>query len=143
MALAVGSKDWDKRMLMKYSPTVSRGSVRLMLGISMDRKLPIFVRVISHAYVSTDTNLLRQIYLIPPKGIGLDPDILWYVQKPLYGLPESGVHWFKTYISHHHHHKLGMTSIEVDPCLLYRKDKDRNLDGMICLQFDDSMRAGS
>eukprot|EP00171_Calliarthron_tuberculosum_P001204 IDg1204t1 len=83
---AIGKRDRDKSMLMTYSPTVNKSSVRLILSIAGGKKLPVFLRDISLAYVSTNTKLLREVYLIPPKELGLDPDILWLALKPLYGL---------------------------------------------------------
>ena len=40
------------------------------------------------------------------------------VVKPLYGVPEAGNHWFKTYHSHHTN-ELAMKQSTYDPCLLY------------------------
>jgi len=141
VAQAVGSLDTDKDMLMTYSPTVGKNSIRLMLAISLGTDLSLFTRDISQAYVSTGTDLLRKVYLIPPKELQMNPDIVWEVQKPLYGLPESGVHWFECYVGHHEG-KLGMIRTEVDPCLLYKKDKDR-LVSLCCLQVDDTLVAGT
>ncbi len=64
---AVRSRDWDKRMLMAYSPTVGRSSVRVMPSVATGQKLCTFTRDISQAYVSTNTKLLREVFLIPPK----------------------------------------------------------------------------
>ena len=139
---AVGKIDKDKRLLFTYSPTVTKASVRIMLSIPTKKGLKVFLRDISQAYVSSDKKLLREIYITPPKELGLSPDIMWKVIRPLYGLPESGVIWFETYIAHHHD-KLKMKSSEVDPCLLYRKDKNSQVDGLICLQVDDSIGAGT
>ena len=71
-----------------------------MLSVAVSKAIPIFTRDISQAYVSNDTTLLRDMYLIPLKDRNLDPDVLWKAKKPLYGLPESGVHWFETYMQH-------------------------------------------
>ena len=67
---------------------------------------------------------------------------MWKVEKPIYGLPESGVQLFGTY-AQHNVKKLGMTATEVEQCLLYRSDKQGNLDGISCLQVDDTITAGS
>lgn len=142
VAQAIGSKDRDKHMLMTYSPTVSRGSIRLMLSIAGNRGDDIFIRDISQAYVSSDSKLLRKVYLIPPRELQLDSDILWFVERPLYGLPESGVCWYNTY-SGHHRDVLNMKSTATDPCFLYRHNKNEDLDGMVCLQVDDSIGSGS
>lgn len=139
---AIGSKDKDKNMLITYSPTVSRASVRLMLAIAMRKNLEIFLRDISQAYVSASGKLLRDVYVVPPTELQTDEDILWKVERPLYGLPESGMLWFETYIGHHHN-ILNMESTETDPCLLFRRNEDGDLEGIICLQVDDSIGGGT
>jgi hypothetical protein len=58
----------------------------------------------------------------------------------LYGIPESGLHWFMTYM-HHHRTELGMNQARADKCFLYRRD-----DGGISvttLQVDDSFGTGT
>ena len=76
VAREVGSRDYDKNMLMACSSTVTRNSIKLMLSVATGKNIPIFTRHIRQVYVSTDTTLLRDIYLIPPKELNLDSDIL-------------------------------------------------------------------
>lgn len=96
VAQAVGSRDEDKRMLLTYSPTVHKSSIRTLFSLSASVGLPMYFRDISQAYVSTDSSLLRDVYIIPTKRLELGNDVLWKVCKPLYGLPESGLLWFET-----------------------------------------------
>lgn len=63
------------------------------------------------------------------------------VVKPLYGIPESGLHWYLTYLDHHLT-RLGMQRSMVDPCVLLKRDKD-GLVGTIILQVDDSFGVGT
>ena len=142
VAQAIGKLDKDKKILMTYSPTVTRASVRIMLCMPTRMGLDIYLRDISQAYVSSESKLLREVYLVPPRELGLDPDVLWKVLRSLYGLPESGYIWFETYLGHHHG-RLRMKSTAMDPCLLYRKTQDGSVDGLVCLQVDDSIGAGS
>ncbi|KAI0992847.1 hypothetical protein K3495_g15337 [Podosphaera aphanis] len=60
------------------------------------------------------------------------------VVLPLYGIPESGTHWFKTYHTHHTE-KLGMNSSTFDECLLFKSD----MSAVIGLQTDDSLIAAT
>eukprot|EP00171_Calliarthron_tuberculosum_P005881 IDg5881t1 len=112
-----------------------------MLRISGGKKLLVLLRDISLAYVSKDTNLLRKVYLIPSKELGLDPDTIRLVLKTPHGLPESGVPWFETYLTNHTN-KLKMYSAEIDPCLLHRIDR-QDLNWIVCLQVDESIGAGT
>ncbi|EED13530.1 hypothetical protein TSTA_097860 [Talaromyces stipitatus ATCC 10500] len=47
-------------------------------------------------------------------------DLLLLVEGPLYGIPEAGVHWFRTYQAYHLN-KLNMETSTYDPCLLISK----------------------
>jgi hypothetical protein len=55
--------------------------------------------------------------------------------KPLYGVPEAGNHWFKTY-HQHHVRKLKMEQSTYDPCLLYTLSNGL---GIVGLQTDDTL----
>ena len=82
----------------------------------------LYLRDISQAYVQSTTLLNRDFYVNPPlelaKSLNLSDDSVLKVVKPLYGVPEAGNHWFKTYHSHHLK-ELSMEQSTYDPCLLY------------------------
>ena len=54
------------------------------------------------------------------------------VNRPLYGVPEAGNHWFLIY-QIHHIKKLDLTTLTYDPCLLYSQN------ATVGLQTDDSL----
>ena len=54
------------------------------------------------------------------------------VIRPLYGIPEAGNHWFKTYHTHHAK-KLNMDQSTYDPCLLHMNDSTTAAFGIIGL----------
>jgi hypothetical protein len=68
--------------------------------------------------------------------MGISNDCILKVIKPLYGVPEAGNHWFKTYHGHHTD-KLGMIQSTYDPCLLYTTD--RTCMGIVGMQTDDTL----
>ena len=78
----------------------------------MAGKAELYLRDISQAYVQSTTTLNRDFYIKPPQELahefGLPGDSILKVIKPLYGVPEAGNHWFKTYHLHHTE-KLQMT----------------------------------
>ena len=82
----------------------------------------LYLRDISQVYVQLITILNRDFYINPPrelaKRLNLTDDSVLKVVKPLYGIPEAGNHWFKTYHSHHLN-ELAMEQSTYDPCLLY------------------------
>ena len=74
----------------------------------------------------------------PPRELqtelGIDKDSVLKVLKPLYGVPEAGNHWFKTYHSHHVQ-QLHMDQSTYDPCLL----QSNKPFGIVGLQTDDTL----
>lgn len=63
------------------------------------------------------------------------------VLKPLYGIPESGLHLYLTYVAYHMEH-LGMECSMEDHCMLIRKHEG-NLDGIRVLQVDVILGPGT
>lgn len=56
------------------------------------------------------------------------------VVNPLYIIPESGLHWYLTYL-HHHLDFLGMKRTRADPCVLMHHT-DNCLVGLVLLQVE-------
>ena len=79
--------------------------------------------------------LNREIFIRLPPELGLSKDSLLQVVKPLYGVPEAGNHWFRTYHDHHTQ-ELKMTQSTYDPCLLHTST---NRFGLVGLQTDDTL----
>jgi hypothetical protein len=60
------------------------------------------------------------------------------VQKPLYGIPEAGTHWWAIYYRHHKE-KLYMVISIYDPCLLITTEEPF---GVVGMQTDDTLFLG-
>ena len=82
--------------------------------------------------------LNHEFYVRPPQELqnelGLGEDTVLQVLKPLYGVPEAGNHWFKTYHAHHIE-QLHMEQSTYDPCLL----QSNSPFGIVGLQTDDTL----
>lgn len=131
--------DLEKELVLTQSPTIQRVSQRLILCIAaILPHIRLFLRDISQAYVQSTTTLNREFYIRPPhelvKQLGIDNAFILKVVKPLYGVPEAGNHWFKTYHSHHVK-QLYMSQSTYDPCLLYNNEPF----GLVGLQTDDTL----
>ena len=113
----------------------------LCLATLQEQATGLYLRDISQAYVQSTTSLNRNFYIYPPREladiIDLPKGAILKVVKPLYGVPEAGNHWFKTYHSHHIN-ALGMTQSTYDPCLLYSNQPF----GITGLQTDDTLFLG-
>jgi hypothetical protein len=131
--------DKEKELVLTQSPTIQRVSQRLILCIAaMKPDIRLYLRDISQAYVQSATDLNREFYVRPPRELetelGIDKDCVLKVLKPLYGVPEAGNHWFKTYHSHHVQ-QLHMDQSTYDPCLLQSNEPF----GIVGLQTDDTL----
>ena len=140
--VAQNYRDKGASSIATKSPTISRMGQRVAMATSAFFPEHIsYVRDISQAYLQSESNLERKIFLRPPLEMNLDPDAVLVVLKPLYGVPESGLHWFVTYHAHHKQ-RLSMKSTKGDPCLLYRHSATET-DGITALQVDDSYGHGT
>ena len=135
--------DEEKKLVLTQSPTIQRVSQRLILiltamKINDNNDVHLYLRDISQAYVQSTTNLNREFYVRPPREmaeeLGIGSDNVLKVLKPLYGVPEAGNHWFKTYHTHHVK-ELGIEQSTYDPCLLHCKEPF----GLVGLQTDDTL----
>src|SRR5450432_4009543 len=135
--------DEEKKLVLTQSPTIQRVSQRLILiltamKINDNNDVHLYLRDISQAYVQSTTNLNREFYVRPPREmaeeLGIGSDNVLKVLKPLYGVPEAGNHWFKTYHTHHVK-ELGMEQSTYDLCLLHCKEPF----GLVGLQTDDTL----
>lgn len=65
------------------------------------------------------------------------------VVKPVHGIPESGLHWYLTYMEHHMT-QLGMYITTVDPCIMARRLWWKiQLERRIIFPVDDSLILGN
>jgi hypothetical protein len=132
--------DKEKELVLTQSPTIQRVSQRLILCIAAMKhpEAQLYLRDISQAYVQSTTNLNREFYVRPPQELsqelGIDRGSVLKVVRPLYGVPEAGNHWFKTYHSHHTE-QLHTNQSTYDPCLLYSNKPF----GIVALQTDDTL----
>ncbi|EEA24070.1 conserved hypothetical protein [Talaromyces marneffei ATCC 18224] len=132
--------DKDKEFVLTQSPTIQRSSQRLILCIGTSKDgVRFWIRDVTQAYIQSTTKLNREFYIrIPPELRHYFPGCEFLrVVRPLYGIPEAGNHWFRTYHEHHTTH-LGMETSTYDPCLLHCCDPKQGF-GVIGMQTDDTL----
>lgn len=140
----------DDHGFLTHGPTVQRASQRLLLALfSWDPTLTLFTRDVSQAYVEPETEIKRPIFVKPPSILGYSSEIIFRVNCPLYGIPESDIHWVYKYHSYHQQ-KLKMKPSVYDPCFLLIKhsltisaEKKSNPRGIVCLETDDTAYVGN
>lgn len=76
------------------APTVQKFTKRSTLCIAASHnRMTAYSRDIMQAYVQRGSNLERTIYLQPPHEMNFASNEVPKVVKPLYSIPESGLHW--------------------------------------------------
>lgn len=134
-------RDEDATEIATKAPTVQRYSQRTTLSIAACYPdFDPFLRDIIQDYIQSLTRLERRFFIRAPKELGLPDDMVLEGVRPLYRIPQSGLHWYLTYLSHHLE-TLGMIKSKVDPCVLIRRER-KNLKGLVLLQVDDSLGFG-
>ena len=134
--------DVEAASIATKAPTVQRFSQRVALSIAASLpNMKVYTRDVTQAYIQSRSRLEREVYIRAPKEMELKDGYVLRVIKPLYGIPESGLHWYLTYLAHHLD-SLGMKRTRVDPCVLI-KGGNNSIDGLIILQVDDSLGFGS
>lgn len=130
----------DKRhSLCTAAPTTHRISLRLILCLAAIFEHQISVLDVTQSFTHFETNLQRPVFARPPKHMILR-GMAVKVVKPLYGLPESPLHWLFTYLSHRRNN-MGTYQLPTDPCLLM-KDESKRLHGIVGLQVNDTIVFG-
>ena len=139
--LCVAACNDHEHGLFTAAPTIKRFSLRVLFANAVIFKFRMLTRDITKAFAMSKTLLRRPIYLRPPKEMGLPKNIILKVIKPLYGMPESPIHWYKTFIDHHCH-SMQMEQLPIDPCLLVSTTAT-SLECILGIQVDDTLFAGS
>lgn len=58
-------------------------------------------RDIIQADIKIPQNQERMVFIQAPVAMDLPRNMVLQVVRPLYGMPESGLHWYLTYLDHH------------------------------------------
>jgi hypothetical protein len=131
--------DADKTTVLTESPTIQRCSQRLILCLAACKKdSKLYLRDVTQAYTQSTTVLNRDFYVRPPAElVAIFRSKILKVIRPLYGIPEAGNHWFRTY-QQHHMDRLNMTTSTYDPCLLHCTEAHKGF-GIVGMQTDDTL----
>ena len=84
--------DDDKAKVLIQTPTIQRINQRLILTLTVNMShLNLFLRNISQAYVQSTISLTRKFFIRPPIELKFG-DAIFKIIKPLYEVPEAGIH---------------------------------------------------
>lgn len=139
---AGGHRDRRKNFLVHSSQSVQPWSSRLLLGLAEMLEFSLWLEDVIQAYLQTEDPLGRDIFItdVPPE-FNLQPDEALKMEKPVYGLTESGDLWHAT-LDRHHRKDLKMKPLASDPALFIEHTNGK-LTGLSALYVDDLLRAGT
>ena len=129
----------EKAELQSDSPTVSKQTLRLQFALAAQFGWEVVMADVTSAFLQSDI-LDREIYVQPPKDAA-PPGVIWFLQKPMYGLEDASLKWYQTLSDRLQ--KLGCTKLITDPAMFYWRNKDGKLGGLICWHVDDMIACGS
>ena len=130
-----------EHQLFTAAPTITRKSLRLLVALCEMFGFAMYTRDIVKAFIQSKTVLRRPVFVRAPQEMNLAKRAVLKVIKPLYGMPESPIHWFRTFLQHHTI-KMSMCKVPMDPCLLYTEDFGV-LQGLLGMQVDDILFGGT
>lgn len=140
--VAMGHTDREKDYIISDAPTLMRYAMRSLLALASSLKLKIYSRDVRQAYLQSNDDFKRQVYIRIPKGYdNIPPHFVLQVLKPLYGLTESGSYWIETYLNFFLL-DMKMSPFLLDPCFMYKK-KDKKVVGVVGIIVDDTIAAGT
>lgn len=77
---------------------------------------------VTQVYIQSTKPLRRRVYIEAPPEMGLKAGDVLRAVPSLFGITESGLHWYLTY-PENHTKKLGMMRATTDPCFLVRREE--------------------
>ena len=93
---AQGNGDFDDA----FSPVPHASGFRLILALATQQDMHCDHVDISQAFVQGDLlpgdGYLGKVYISPPPGADEDPDYVWELKRPLYGMPSAARAWHTT-----------------------------------------------
>lgn len=137
-----GHRDSMKHLIVHISQNIQPVTVRLSVSLASIHDFSVWISDVRQAYLQSKKPLTREIFikkLLPE--FELNKGLAVQLLMPLYGLSESGDHWFET-LDDHHCRELGMCTLRSDPAM-YVKMKDNQLIGLSGTYVDDILRVGS
>ena len=126
--------------------TLRRTSIRIIISLAVTKGFKIFSHDVSRAYLQSDEQPTRDMYLQPKKKdfelFNINKSKVLKLLKLLYVTCNAGDYWNKT-ISSHIQLNLHMVPSRSDHSLFYKMGNDKNLEGLIGVYVDDELLAGN
>lgn len=143
--VAQGFNDRMKPFIVHNTPTLRQTSSKIMVSASVILGFDIRLLDITQAYLQSKDKLSRDIFIRPRKDdlkyFGFDDEMILKLNKPLYGMCDSGDYWGAT-LTDHVRNNLEMLPLDGDPSL-YMKESSGQTIGLLGSYVDDCLFAGN
>ena len=111
-----GNEERDKALIVSFSPTVSRSTVRLLLILLSPMGWEPRTVDVSTAFLQgMPIHRPAPVYVRPPVEAGVSPGFLWLFAKCAYGLVDAPRMWYERVFALMR--QLGTVRSPADPCL--------------------------
>ena len=138
--VARGDKELEAESIRSDSPTGSKIGLRLLLSICASTGWKCKSIDFKNAFLQ-GLPLDREVYMLPPKDYrDKNPNIVWRIVKPLYGLKDASRRWnikidmdFKD---------VKLTQSSLDQALYFIRNTENELIGLLLIHVDDCIFGG-
>jgi transposase InsO family protein len=121
------------------SPTVGKSTVRIVLTVAASMKWTVKTTDIKSAFLQ-GMPLQRDVYLIPPPEAEAEENVLWKLNKCLYGLNDAARRFYDSVVLELL--ALGCVKSSLDPALFIKKSEGGDVIGILVSHIDDFLHAG-
>ena len=119
------------------SPTVTKHAVRILLSLATTSNWTLKSVDVTSAYLQSD-KMTREVFIKPPASLKMK-DILWKLNKPLYGLGDAGRRWYMSLTATL---KNTLQMSRIDKNVFYTTGDDGKLQGLLVVHVDDILMTG-
>lgn len=143
--VAQGHRDKEKPFIVHNTTTLRQSSVKIILSTCAVRNFRVFSHDVTQAYLQSDEELGREVYLRPRKHdlsfFGISEGQVLRLVRALYGITDAGDYWNST-MDNHIKTDLGMNPLETDPSLYIPEGKG-DISGLLGAYIDDCLLGGA
>ena len=119
------------------SPTVTKHAVRILLSLATTSNWTLKSVDVTSAYLQSD-NMTRDVFIKPPAYLKRK-DVLWKLNKPLYGLGDAGRRWYMSLTATL---KNTLQMSRIDKNVFFTTGDDGKLQGLLVIHVDDILITG-
>lgn len=138
-----GHGDREKHMMVHNSSTTRPASVHLLVSVAAMLKFRLRSFGVTKAYLQITTNMVRSVYVRPPRERANPETHLMLLRKAFYGLSDLGDYWNYS-IDRVLREDVGLEPSKRDPALYCDgPNATSSLNGTVVTQVDDVLSTGS